>query len=663
MLAVLAYTYWKNMRKKSKTDEDSRPLDPVSTAGGGKTLLFDSDSADARLVLPTHSIPLSSSSAAVAAMGGSASAAAPSSSIRLKNLSSAGLPPSGSVVFDASAEPGDLGASHPYSRHSPTATLSPWYSSSLSPASPTAGAGPSNPLLPFDNVTRSGSFPGDLASVGTMTPASSEVFIRERMPRSTAKRFGAASGMIDGGDSNDSIAILAAENADDHGNGFSPVKAESDNGETDSLTDGDVEVKEKPRLTTWAIYQVYWFLIAIVIVPKQIEEIMGDTDKGKGLSLISLIAGALTLFLAVILGALNDRFASRYGRRRPWMVIGAFMMCASLMLLSGESDLLSYTVGYLVMTISTVVASVPFNGLLADVTPPDQKGAVSAIMGFLNLSGYLCGAIIGTVAGSAGASGAEAHAHSPRFDTSGLYAVMSALVLFSAAVTVLSTRESSSLHLRHTLAPIRWGPFLADMVMPLYTNRDFRLVFVSRFLFQLGIATVQQFLHWIGDCVSTSMPSTQAVSIALVPLLVLSPIGALFIPAKRRKIVIYVSTGFMVTSCLLMQMATTFPLALVVSGVFGLGYGPFISTEFAMLMDVLPSEEGAAKDISLWHSALILPQIVATPIAGWLLDWFQNVGHQKQPPMQCLGYNVVFGLCIVYYLLGVDATRRLKLVK
>ncbi|KAJ3219775.1 hypothetical protein HDU67_009587 [Dinochytrium kinnereticum] len=159
------------------------------------------------------------------------------------------------------------------------------------------------------------------------------------------------------------------------------------------------------------------------------------------------------------------------------------------------------------------------------------------------------------------------------------------------------------------------------------------------------------------------MPSTKAVSIALVPLLVLSPIGALFIPSKRRKIVIYVSTAFMVSSCLLMQIATTFSVALVVSGVFGLGYGPFISTEFAMLMDVLPSEDEAAKDISLWHSALVLPQIVATPVAGWLLDTFQHVGKERQPPVQCLGYNVVFGLCIVYYLLGVEATRRLRGVR
>jgi MFS family permease len=95
--------------------------------------------------------------------------------------------------------------------------------------------------------------------------------------------------------------------------------------------------------------------------------------------------------------------------------------------------------------------------------------------------------------------------------------------------------------------------------------------------------------------------------------------------------------------------------------VYVLGYGPFISTEFAMLMDVLPSEDDAGKDMALWHSALLLPQIVATPVAGWLLDWFQEIGKRDQ--VQCLGYKVVFIICIVYFLSGAEATRRIHGVK
>jgi MFS family permease len=137
-------------------------------------------------------------------------------------------------------------------------------------------------------------------------------------------------------------------------------------------------------------------------------------------------------------------------------------------------------------------------------------------------------------------------------------------------------------------------------------------------------------------------------------------LGTLFITLfTSRKTVIYISTVFMTLSSTLLIFLKTFPGALAVSSLFGCGYGPFVACEFAMLMDVLPVPEDAAKDIALWHSALVVPQIVATPVAGWLLDVFQSVG--KKSGSHCLGYNVVFSICILYFLMGADCTRRINL--
>lgn len=73
-----------------------------------------------------------------------------------------------------------------------------------------------------------------------------------------------------------------------------------------------------------------------------------------------------------------------------------------------------------------------------------------------------------------------------------------------------------------------------------------------------------------------------------------------------------------------------------------------MTVEFAMLMDVLPSQDNVARDMSLWHTALILPQIISTPIAGWLLDWFQAIGKGV---VHCLGYKVT-NLCTIGYLIA-----------
>jgi hypothetical protein len=76
---------------------------------------------------------------------------------------------------------------------------------------------------------------------------------------------------------------------------------------------------------------------------------------------------------------------------------------------------------------------------------------------------------------------------------------------------------------------------------------------------------------------------------------------------------------------------------------------------------VLPSEENYAKDMGVWHIALTFPQVIATPIAGFLLDNFQLVGTRSGQPT--LGYTVIFALAAVYFVLGTVLVRRVRKVR
>ncbi|KAJ3278982.1 hypothetical protein HK104_001866 [Borealophlyctis nickersoniae] len=238
------------------------------------------------------------------------------------------------------------------------------------------------------------------------------------------------------------------------------------------------------RLTSmWLGYETYWFLITIIIAPAQVAIIAGDARKGSALSVVSIVSSILNLFLAVLVGALNDRYTSPYGRRKPWIVAGILCMCLALGTLWETDPLWLYTIGFAFLTTSTVLASVPFNGLVADITPHDQKARVSAIMGAMNLFGYLLGALIGITADTVG--------------TVGLYAFMIVWITTTTAVTMVSIEEPRSNFNPegHKFDHIEWGPLLRDMVSPLVHHHDFRMVYISRFLFQLAIATIQQFLQ------------------------------------------------------------------------------------------------------------------------------------------------------------------------
>ena len=284
-------------------------------------------------------------------------------------------------------------------------------------------------------------------------------------------------------------------------------------------------------------------------------------QKGTGLAIVSIVSGFFNLFLAVIFGELNDRFVSKYGRRRPWMAIGSLGMCCFLFVLGGGCPLWIYTIAYLLLTISSIFSSVPFNGLIADVTAEVEKSKMSAIMGSMNLAGYLIGAILGAFYENLGD-----HI---------IYGIMSIILLGGTFISINSVKEPTLVITVKNNGT--WRLFLKSLYEPLLLHRNFRLVFMGRFLAQLGINTVQQFLqYWIQDCIpDLNMSSTKAVSLAMLPLLIISPISALFIPQSSRKLVVYVSSGIMSIVCVLLMFVNNYMGALIISGLFGLAYGRY----------------------------------------------------------------------------------------
>lgn len=75
-----------------------------------------------------------------------------------------------------------------------------------------------------------------------------------------------------------------------------------------------------------------------------------------------------------------------------------------------------------------------------------------------------------------------------------------------------------------------------------------------------------------------------------------------------------------------------------------MGFGSFQSVDFALVMDVLPHDKDKAKDIAVWQQALILPNALATPIGGIILDYFQSVDCELG-----LGYIILFTVTALYF--------------
>ena len=225
--------------------------------------------------------------------------------------------------------------------------------------------------------------------------------------------------------------------------------------------------------------------------------------------------------------------------------------------------------------------------------------------------------------------------------------------------------------------PFSLREFGRGMLEP-FAAFDFRWVFLTRFLVMLGTFTVQELLQYymrdiiaggkevftylhsfLGQPVIDAKGAAAVFSLMLLLGAVLSTFFAGSLSDRYgRKLMVYLSGAMQGGATIILLFIGQYQLALLLGLLFGIGYGAYQAVDWALVTDVLPHAEDNAKDMGVWHIAVTLPQVIATPIAGLLLDKGQHFGQAHGAPN--LGYTVVFVIAFVYFLLGTVLVRKIK---
>lgn len=305
-----------------------------------------------------------------------------------------------------------------------------------------------------------------------------------------------------------------------------------------------------------------------------------------------------------------------------------------------------YIFFYLIVTVSFAMITVPYNALIADKSHYSQRGFNSGVMGCMILLGNVSGAAVGIGLSEMGVLGA--------------YGTAIAVVMVSVCVTVFTTTEKPG---KQNLEPIGCVQIFCGFWEP-FKEHDFRWVFFTRFLMQQGVSTVTGFLeYWLSDMIELPdcWNAGRGVAIMLLPMLFAAAISSIIFGIlsdrfNRRKPIVIVAAFIMcvcISTLTYIKGPSAYYIAVIVAFFFGIGFGSFQSVDFALVMDILPEEKDKAKDIAVWHLALILPNALATPVGGLILDYFESVNCRIG-----LGYIILFVVTTVYFLLsGIFVTR------
>ncbi len=369
---------------------------------------------------------------------------------------------------------------------------------------------------------------------------------------------------------------------------------------------------------------------------------VGAAHSGGAVSWLTASGAFLASVIQPIAGALSDRSRHRFGRRRPFMVAGVIGTAAMLVLMGVIKTYTPFLAAYLGLQIFSNLASAPYQALIPDVVRFEQRGVASGYMGLMTQAAIIGGVLIPTF-----------------FSVRLTFEMLALLQLVGLLVTVLGVPE---VPLRERI-PWNLGQFLRAFWITPREHRDWWWVFFTRLLVMLGFSTLEYYLyyylHFVQGLANPNAELDKAlIAVTLASLLSVLTAGWLSDRLRRRKIMVIVGGLVMGIAALGFVFTKSLTMVIVFASIFGLGYGTYLSTDWALAVDVLPQKEkDAAKDMGLWSISQTVAQTIATAVAGLFLT--VAVAHIGN----ALAYRALFVITFAYFLAGSLLVLRVRRVR
>lgn len=102
-------------------------------------------------------------------------------------------------------------------------------------------------------------------------------------------------------------------------------------------------------------------------------------------------------------------------------------------------------------------------------------------------------------------------------------------------------------------------------------------------------------------------------------------------------------------AALLLATWPSWPVAIAGAVTLGVGFGVFLSVDFAILTEVLPAAADRGKDLGVINIANSLPQVLAPAVAAPIIAWLG-------------GYQTLYVVAAVIGLAGALLVRRIRSV-
>ncbi len=379
----------------------------------------------------------------------------------------------------------------------------------------------------------------------------------------------------------------------------------------------------------------------LVTLALKVDSLVGIERAPDSLALVAGVAALLAMVGNPFFGKMSDRTTSRLGMRRPWMVIGLVGGSLGILIVALAPSVAVVLVGW-------CIAQLLFNALLAamvavlpDQVPAAQRGLVAGVLGICTPIASVSGTFVVKLF-----TGNQLAMFGAPCAISGFFILLFAVTLKDRR---LAKKDKPNWSLREFASTFYVNP---------RKNPDFAWAFVGRFMFVLAyafLATYQAYylLEKIGSVkaevpqqifLGTLVQSAVVVAASLIG-------GKLSDRTGRRKIFVLTASVVYGVAMFVIAIASNFNGFLVGMAIGGLGFGIYVAVDLALVVDVLPDKDNAAKDLGVFNMAGALPFSIAPGIAPAILA----IGGGS--------YGVLYGVAGFSAIIGAAAILPVKRVR
>jgi len=413
------------------------------------------------------------------------------------------------------------------------------------------------------------------------------------------------------------------------------------------VTNAKVKDEEQPKLP-WMVSSAM-FLAPLcwygpigstrsVLIPQLFAQ-LDPVHKVWAVGILATVASITGAVANLLFGAFSDVTRTRFGKRKPYIVIGTIAIAISLIVIANVKSIMAIILIWIIAAAAENAIAAAIYPQISDRVAPKWRGTVSTFYGVgftIAQQGFalLAAQFLGNV-------------------KMGIYFMAGSTVIL-AIIHLLLIQEKGNLD--EPKVSLNKDTLKKYFFFPTHDARDFYLALTGKFFMVVGSTIVTTFLlflftDYIGQGTSEagksiSIFSTIMLVIGVIFALIGGPLADKLNRVKAPVVIATFALGFAALFPLFVQK----PWAMFVYAVIAaFGNGLYNSVDGALNMDVLPSSDTAGKDLGLINLANTLGQMLGAMVASAIVAAF--------------GYGAIFIFAIAMELIGGIAIAMIKRVR